>query len=499
MKNLKFLSLPLLFIFLFFGCESNDDDQVDTTSPSADFNLAPATPVVGEEILFYADPEEGSGEIVEWSWNFGDANNTTSDKRNPYFTYDTPGTYTVTLRVVNANGVVMQSTRLITVSPPPPDEFPANIVWGFTTNSTVANINDGSSSPVIDDNGHIYYVESRGGDASAVVAVIDQGESAELKWSSSEVGGELPNAPSIGPDGNIFINAWVNEKSINKLNAADGTIMWSGEIGTDVSNNTPAVDSQGNTYHGSRSQSPFGGVYSWSPTGEKRWEITGVGAFYASPVISSDESTVYFLNTDAGKIWAVNTEDGTTKWETPVGLEDGVHGTSLSMGADGTIYFTTNTHVAAVTDEGETGSLKWETEVDDASNSGVVIGPNGDLYTGSKGGLLALNPDDGSIIWTFDIEVVESVPAVDVNGNVYVGATNGKLYIVNSSGEQIKELELGDANVYSPTIADDGTVYVEATSASTIVLYKISVEESGPAVSAWPMKGQNVKNTGVAQ
>lgn len=499
MKNLQILSLPLLFIFLFFGCESNDDEQIDVAAPSADFNLAPGTPIVGEEILFYADPEDGSGEIVEWSWVFGDDNGSTSDKRNPYFTFDTPGSYEVTLRVVNAAGVTMQSTRTINVLPPPPDEFPADILWGFSTNNSVSNINDGSSAPVIDDNGHIYYVESRAGAASAVVAVIDNGETAELKWSSSEVGGDLPNAPSIGPDGNIFINAWLNEKSINKLNAADGSIMWSGEIGTDVSNNTPAVDSQGNTYHGSRSQSPFGGVYSWSPTGEKRWEITGVGAFYASPAISEDESTVYFLNTDTGEIWAVNTADGTTKWETPVGLGDGIHGSSLSIGGDGTIYFTTNTHVAAVTDEGDTGAIKWQTEVDDASNSGVVIGPNGELYTGSKGGLLALNPEDGTIFWNFDIEVVESVPAVDVNGNIYVGATDGNLYIVNSSGEQIKELELGDETVYSPTIAEDGTVYVEASSGSTIVLYKIGVEDSGPANSAWPMKGQNVKNTGVAE
>lgn len=502
MKKLKILLLPLLFFSLFAACESDDDEVGDVHPPSADFNIAPVNPVEGEESLFYADPEENSGDIVEWLWFFGDANNSTSNKRNPYFTYDTAGIYEVTLRVINAAGVVMESTRIITVAPPPPDEFPAKIAWEYTTNTTVGNINDGSSAPVIGDDGTIFYTESRAGENSKIVAVIDQGESADLKWTSEYLGGELPNAPSIGPDGNILINAWVvdnADNAINKLSAADGTIMWSGGIGTDVSNSTAAIDSQGNSYHGSRAQGANGGVFSWTSEGERRWEITGVGAFYSAPVISADESTVYFLNTNEGNIWAVNTEDGALKWEASVGLGTGIHGSSLSMDSDGTVYFTTKTHVVAVSDDGETGSIKWQTEVEDASNSGIVIGPEGDLYTGSMGGLLSLDPSSGEINWVFDIEVSESVPAVDVNGNIYVGSTDGNFYIVNPQGQQIKFLELGDSVVNSPTITEDGTIYIEASSLSVIKLYKITVDNSGPANSPWPMKGQNVKNTGVAK
>ncbi|MFD2833087.1 PQQ-binding-like beta-propeller repeat protein, partial [Christiangramia antarctica] len=108
-------------------------------------------------------------------------------------------------------------------------------------------------------------------------------------------------------------------------------------------------------------------------------------------------------------------------------------------------------------------------------------------------------PADGSVNWTYDAEIVESVPAVDVNGNVYVGSTDGFLYILNPVGGQIKALELGDNVVNSPTISEDGTVFVEASNNSVIKLFKISVDDSGPADSPWPMKGQNVKNTGLAQ
>ncbi|MFD2832385.1 PQQ-binding-like beta-propeller repeat protein, partial [Christiangramia antarctica] len=108
-------------------------------------------------------------------------------------------------------------------------------------------------------------------------------------------------------------------------------------------------------------------------------------------------------------------------------------------------------------------------------------------------------PADGSVNWTYDAEIVESVPAVDMNGNVYVGTTNGRLLILSSAGGLEKEFELGDGVINSPTIISDGTVFVEGLDEEVIKLFKVSVEESGPADSPWPMKGQNVKNTAQAK
>ncbi len=497
MKTGKIIMFSIIFGIGLLGCEK-DDTQETLVTPRVDFSFTPTALVAGDEVVFNAEPAAGSSEITTWAWNFGDENSTSSTETDPTYIYENAGTYDVYLQVSDAAGNVHRTTKTITVTKA---EFPASLVWEFSTNTPVSNINDGSSSPVIGDDGTIYYTESRAGENSKVVAVTDQGDSAELKWASGPLGGELPNAPSIGPDGNILINAWVvdnADNAINKLSAADGTILWSGGIGTDVSNSTPAVDSQGNSYHGSRAQGANGGVYSWTSEGEKRWEITGVGAFYSSPVISNDESTVYFLNTNEGMIWAVNAADGSPKWEAPVGEGSGVHGSSLSMNADGTIYYTTNAHVVAITDNGETGAIKWSVEIEGASNSGVVIGPGGDLYSGATSGLYSFNPEDGAINWVYDIEIAESVPAVDVNGNVYVGSVEGILFIISETGALEKEFELTNNVVNSPTITSDGTIYVEAYDGEVIKLFKIAVEESGPANSPWPMKGQNIKNTGRA-
>ncbi|MCC9168435.1 outer membrane protein assembly factor BamB family protein [Pontibacter harenae] len=494
MKNVKVLLLGLLFSFSFFACK--DDDLGDLLPPGADFSYTPSAPIEGQEILFYADPTEASGEIIEWNWNFGDAEGSTSNKRNPYFTYASAGTYEVTLTVRNAGGASYNVSKSVEVSPPP-KEFIANIVWEFSNNTTVSAINEGSSSPIIGDDGTIYYLESRFGNNGNVVAVTDQGESAQLKW-ATQLTHYIANAPSMGPDGNIYVNTWDNAHMVYKLNGVDGAIMWSGS-GRGASNTTPAIDAQGNIYHGSRMQDGDGGAYSWTSTGEKRWEIVGVGSFYAAPVLSRDGNTVYFYNASEGKVWAVNSADGTAKWTESVGVGKGTHGTSLSMDADGTIYYTTNENVAAVTDNGTSGAVKWSTAVTGAAQSGVVIGPNGHLYSGSGAGLISINPTDGSINWTHPMSTNESVPAVDVEGRVYLGSTDGKLVVVNALGQLLNEIELGDGVVNSPTIADDGTVYVEGIDGAVVKLYKIAVDESAPANSPWPMKGQNVKNIGRAK
>jgi len=494
MKYIRLIILCLVMGGAFYAC--TEDEFGNVLPPGAEFNYTPALPIEGQEVLLYADPTEGSGEITSWHWDFNDGSGATSNKRNPYYTFQSAGTYDVTLTVGNVAGATTSVTRSVTISPPP-KEFIGELVWSFTNNTTVSNINEGSNAPAISDDGTIYYIEGNAAAQSTMVAVTDQGNAAVLKW-ATVLGNQVSNAPSIGPDGNLYINTWAANRSIAKLDGNSGEILWSGSIGTGVSNNTPAIDAQGNVYHGSRQQGTNGGAFSWTSSGEKRWEITGVGAFYAAPVISKDGNTVYFLNTNEGKIWAVNAENGTSKWSESIGPGSGTHGTSLSLDADGTIYYTTNAHVVAITDNGTTGSIKWAAAITGAAQSGVVIGGNGDLYTGTGAGLVSIDPNNGEVKWTYSMQTIESVPAVDIDGNIYIGSTDGKLVVVNPEGLLSKELELGTGAINSPVITSDGTVYVEGLNGTNIMLFKIAVEESGPADSPWPMKGKNLKNTAQA-
>jgi PKD repeat protein len=69
-------------------------------APTAAFLGAPPT---GEAPLMVFFVDQSTGNPTSWSWDFGDGVGT-STAQNPSYTYDTPGTYTVTLTATNSCG-----------------------------------------------------------------------------------------------------------------------------------------------------------------------------------------------------------------------------------------------------------------------------------------------------------------------------------------------------------------------------------------------------------
>src|SRR5262249_25094226 len=75
-------------------------------------------------------------------------------------------------------------------------------------------------------------------------------------------------------------------------------------------------------------------------------------------------------------------------------------------------------------------------------------------------------PSDGWVPWTFTLPPgrnVDSSPAVGVDGTIYFGADDGRLYALDPNGSPRGVLSLGSAPVRSgPVIGPDGTIYVTA-------------------------------------
>lgn len=95
---------------------------------------------------FYDNSDPGSGNIVSWSWDFGDYGSTDnySNQQNPTHTYNYSGLYTVTLTVDGSDGSsdTWTATDYIEVTDPPQADFYANPASGtaplsvsFTDNS----------------------------------------------------------------------------------------------------------------------------------------------------------------------------------------------------------------------------------------------------------------------------------------------------------------------------------------------------------------------------
>ncbi|QTD49174.1 PQQ-dependent sugar dehydrogenase [Sulfidibacter corallicola] len=75
------------------------------TPPDADFttNPSPATGVVPLNVQFSDQSTVSGGSITDWSWDFGDGNQSSS--QNPSHTYTQPGRYQATLEVTSNTGL----------------------------------------------------------------------------------------------------------------------------------------------------------------------------------------------------------------------------------------------------------------------------------------------------------------------------------------------------------------------------------------------------------
>ncbi len=101
-------------------------------SPVADFSASSVSGCVSFSVFF---SDKSSGDPKFWNWDFG--NGQLSNLQNPTATYPTPGLYTVTLVVRNADGTDGETkVNYINVTPSPTASFTANL----TTACSPANI-----------------------------------------------------------------------------------------------------------------------------------------------------------------------------------------------------------------------------------------------------------------------------------------------------------------------------------------------------------------------
>lgn len=113
------------------GCSASFIDSIVVSNFQADIN-APNLGCVGIPISFQDNSTAGAN---TWNWNFGGQG--TSTQQNPSFTFNSPGTYTISLSSQNtSSGCSANTTQQITIQSYVPPSFVANPV----TNCAPANI-----------------------------------------------------------------------------------------------------------------------------------------------------------------------------------------------------------------------------------------------------------------------------------------------------------------------------------------------------------------------
>jgi uncharacterized protein (TIGR02145 family) len=89
----------LILLFMITGCPDSEDEEEQLPLPVVMFEADRTNVLEGDTIHF---TDRTSYEPTGWLWSFGDGN--TSTEQQPAHSYNSPGTYTVTLEATNESG-----------------------------------------------------------------------------------------------------------------------------------------------------------------------------------------------------------------------------------------------------------------------------------------------------------------------------------------------------------------------------------------------------------
>lgn len=455
------------------------DANVD---PVADFTTGETVYLSGADIAFTDASTDADGAILEWAWDFGDGN--TSTDQNPTHSYTEVKSYEVSLTVTDNLGAETTVTKTINIG---------GVLWSYATGRNIE-----STTPAIADDGMVFATSSGKEGNTNIHAINPDGTE---KW-AIEVGDIVRSSPVIGADGTVYTSSY--DDFFYALDPADGTIVWSYELGSNAKYSTAALGTDGSIYIGSQTDN----FHALNADGTLKWEFPTGGDVNGSAVIGAD-GTIYINSTD-DFLYALNPADGSMKWNYEYGSWSG---TALAMGSDGTIYIAgeSSAETGVVAAVNPNGSEKWSittsavtgspTNTGKIDQGGPAIGPDGTVYVGTKGPeLLALDPNTGAVKWSYTNPAfagIGSTPAIDQEGNVYFGDDSGIFTVLDKDGNVKFELSLGAKIWSSVTFDDNGVIYICATQADdTGLIYAIELYAGGPANSAWPMRHGNRKHTG---
>lgn len=534
------------------GC--TDEISVDENSLTAQFSFSKTSYLANEEIAIVNTTQGGSG-IYSYEWDFGDGR--TSTEAEPVISYGENGAYKITLSVRDSKGRFAMSHKLLTVEAEPLPEV-GNMELKWISDHCMGAIRS-ISPAVSDDNfvymtSDDHIVRKFDGQTGMQLWEFDMWTSAD----GVSPAGNTHVTPSIDSDGTVYVGSGNTSGAVARLYALnpDGTKKWvmAGDAVTGFWNkgnaSTPRLHyitcpvGDGNyLYVGNAGGA--GSVLAVDKTTGYRAGYAATSANDGGPnggatgglVVSNGTILWYGAKNGVFGASTANLDAGgnVQYWQIPNGKTSDTGNASLAVGADGTVYGCANmtqgsSKGACVFALSPAGSEIWRTPigiVGSLDQGGPVISAEGNIIVTAKrtagesnGGIYCVSPA-GELLWSFGIaENVSGCAAIDQAGNIHFGTESGNYYIIKPtrSDDQLvlkKDLAAmiaesgfsnssgwtaGEGKIWSsPTIGPDGTIYIgitnntNASSSLLVALYDEGI--TGPAASAWPMRGKNHRHT----
>ena len=294
--------------------------------------------------------------------------------------------------------------------------------WAFETGSMVLG------SPAIDLDNNIYI----GSTDHYFYAITVSGE---LKW-KFDVGSCVYGSPAVSKDGVVYFGA--QDGKLFAVNKETGKSLWESETDSNNDNNTDSTENN-NTGSNNTDSNVEENVENASndENNEPKWsEAFQTGdAIYSSPVL--DENGTIYLGSNDMKLYAVNPEDGTKKWEFLSGGE--IKGSAV-LGSNNLLYFGSQDKKIYAINTLD-GTKKWELELDDEIESTPLLGSDNMVFIGTNGNkLYAVQDKDtsGEIKWIFEsLSDIKSSASVGPKGILYVGSFDKKLYAISAENLEL--------------------------------------------------------------
>jgi outer membrane protein assembly factor BamB len=262
------------------------------------------------------------------------------------------------------------------------------------------------------------------------------GTEGQVVWSVDLGDARVMASPTVGPDDTIYV---ANSNGVLFAIASNGSVRWTAQTGRTVKS-APALGADGTVYHATLD----GKLYAVAPPGG-----------------GSNQGQVS---------WTF--DFGEHLGPTPLVMGQGAPGSdaigsgaSPTIGPDGTIYIgANNSNFYGITPSGQ---LKWlfeaERELAGIWTAAALSADGRTLYFGAnKGGIYALNAQDGSRRWQFPVfGSIYASSALDARGVLYTGATVEHIFAVDSaSGQQVWDYDAHQQVWSAPSIRPDGTLVI---------------------------------------
>jgi len=267
------------------------------------------------------------------------------------------------------------------------------------------------------EDGHVYAVDAATG---------------QERW-RYQTGGAVYASP-VYEEGMLYVGS--HDGAFYSLSAKDGTRKWIFQTGGEKFYDTWDYYLSTPSLHGDLVLfgSGDGHVYALNKhTGVLQWKFQTGDAVHAEIAIA--EEIVYVGSFD-GRFYALDVKDGTPVWTFKTVGDTYFPKGEIQKGAlvrDGVVYFGSRDYNIYALDA-KTGTGRWNMK---ERGSWVIATPAFDagrifFGTSDSHSFYSMDAQSGAVIWTLPLNMRVYGSAVPVDGILYFGCFNGKLYAVNA-------------------------------------------------------------------